>query len=319
MKNEFQQIENLILKSQNILLATHRDPDGDALGAMLALKLGLAKLGIKATAFCQDRVPGPFLFLPQAGSVCQTVNPQEYDLVIALDYGDIERTGLDLSQINCPLISIDHHPGGNHQGQIQIVLSNLSSTAEIIYHFFQEIKLAIDKDIATCLLTGIFTDTGGFQHINTSVEALNISGQLLLKGAPLNKVSKHYSQIRNLNTLKILGRALSNMKKSSYGMVYSQISKKDLDECRANLADLSSFSSLINTAADSKFALVLTEYEKGKIKGSLRSEEYKGVDVSQIARRLGGGGHKFSSGFKTKGSLEEVLKKVNQAAANFIK
>ena len=316
MKDKLREIENFILKSKNILLVTHKNPDGDALGSMLALKLGLAKLGLKASAFCQDSIPETFRFLPDVESVQKMVNLSDYDLIIALDYGDIERTGLDLAQISCPLISIDHHLEGNHLGQLQLVLPNLSSTAEIIYYFFEEIKLPLDKEIATCLLTGIFTDTGSFQHVNTSIDSLKITGQLLKKGARLNKITKHYFQSPSLTTLKIWSRVLSKIKKSDSGMVYSQVSREDLDECKASPVDLRGFSSLISTAADSRFALLLTEYEKGKIDGSLRSEEYKGVDVSKIAKVLGGGGHKLSSGFKTEGSLKEVLEKVKKAASS---
>lgn len=312
LRQKFKQISDLIKKSSSILIVAHENPDPDAIGAILALSIALEKLKIKRQLFCSDSPPENLKFLPQIEKIRDKFCQDNVDLVIGLDYGDWRRTDIT-DQWPVIIITLDHHPQSGQIGDIQIVDPHFSSTCEIIYWLLKEMKLAFDKDIATCILTGIFVDTGGFQHANTSQRVLKVAGQLLLKGARIYKIAESLSQSKNLASFKICGLGLSKIKKDPQtGMVVSTLSQDDFLKCQASLEDLSGLSTILNTVSGGKFSLLLTEYERNKVRGSLRSEKYKGVDVSQIAKKLGGGGHKLAAGFKVEGDLERVLNKVKE-------
>jgi len=312
MVREFKQIKIIIDEADSILLAIHENPDGDGIGAMLALGCYLIKEGKRVYFFSIDEVPEGFKFLPGCENVKNQLPQTDFDVLLGLDYGDFRRLGLDEFKAKIGrIISIDHHTLNDQRGDVVLVDTEYSSTSEILYHYFKNLGVAIDRNIATCLLTGIFFDTGGFRHSNTTPRVLNIAKELLNKGASLNKISKAYFGSKTMPALKLWALALERMKKDTdSGMVFSFADYQDLVKCGAKPDDLDGLSSIINTVPDSKFALFLSEKVPKIIDGSLRSEPFKGVDVSLIAKDLGGGGHKYASGFKKKGDINKVLKKV---------
>lgn len=162
----------------------------------------------------------------------------------------------------------------------------------------------ITKEIATSLLAGIFYDTGGFKHENTTAEALEASAELLKKGARIDKIALHLFGKKSPNAIKAWARALDNARfDPDKKMVFSVITEEDLKDINVNEDDLfEGFVEMLNTMPQSKFALFLRQ-EGDMVKGSLRSESHKKVDVSKIARSFGGGGHKLASGFGIKGKL----------------
>ncbi len=310
MKENFNKVSELIAQSKNILIVSHRAPDEDAVGSALALNLALKKQGIDSSIFISDYSPREYKFLPGYNLISSEIKNCEFDLIFALDYGDIKRLSLDdfLIQKQPTIITIDHHvdEGTNHIGEIKI-LESASSTSEIIYDYLNESGWQIDKDIATCLLTGIIGDTGGFLHSNTSYKTLIMVGNLLSKGIRINKITKQILNNKTLaNNSKLLGGLLSRVEKyHDLNLVYLIVNHDDFESWHKS--DLDNLVSTINTVDDCNWALLLVEYEKGKTKGSLRSEDFKGVDVSKIASLFGGGGHKLASGFRAEGRPEEVF------------
>ena len=157
------------------------------------------------------------------------------------------------------------------------------------------------------LLLGILSDTGTFQHSNTSSRVMEIASDLMKKGAPLNKIISTTFTNRNIATLKLWGRAFEKAKiNPESGMIVSVITLKDLEDCEASNDDIAQVASILNTVPGTKFSLILSERPGGIVKGSLRSEEYKDTDVSKIAAQFGGGGHKLASGFEIKGKIVET-------------
>lgn len=317
MKDKFNKINELIAQSKNILIVSHRAPDEDAVGSALALKFAFKKQGINSSVFISDYSAKKYRFLPGYNLIDSELNSNDFDLVFALDYGDVRRLAIDgfLEQKNPIVITIDHHvdEGANHIGEIKI-LEPVSSTSEIIYYYLKELGWPIDKDIATCILTGIIGDTGGFLHSNTSYQTLLTVGELLSQGIRINKIIK---QILNsnafVNNSESLGRLLSQAEKHpELDLVYLIINNNDFEKWHKS--DLDNLASAINTVEDCKWALLLVEYQKGKTKGSLRSEEYKGIDVSKIASLFDGGGHKFASGFRVDGEPEKVFRQLIKKA-----
>jgi phosphoesterase RecJ-like protein len=161
--------------------------------------------------------------------------------------------------------------------------------------------------MTTFLMLGILGDTGSFQHSNTTPRVMEIASTLLKKGAPLSKIIETAFANKNISTLKLWGKAFERAKiNPQNGLIISVLTQTDLEECSAGSEDIAQVASILNTVPDTKFALILSERGDGIVKGSLRSEEYKGVDVSKIAARFGGGGHKLASGFEIKGKLQET-------------
>ena len=292
--------------AQRVSIATHEHPDGDAIGSSLALLHALGLQGKHATCYIPDAAPEYLRFLPGFAKLT-TTKPDVaiYDLVIVVDCTKLFRAHLeDEVRAHPNSIVIDHHYDNDQGGTINLVLPEAAAVAQILTTMFIDTGVDINRDMATCLLTGIFTDTGSFMHDSTTPEILELASDLMGKGARLSHIAHETYQKKNLPSLRIWGEALSRaMVSKETEVAVSFITYDDLRQHDANLEDLSGVVNLLNTLPNTKFALLLTEYEPGKIKGSLRSEPHKEIDVSKIAKRLGGGGHKLASGFELDGHL----------------
>ncbi|MDF1498172.1 MAG: bifunctional oligoribonuclease/PAP phosphatase NrnA [Patescibacteria group bacterium] len=317
-----QRAHGLIKSSNHILILTHKNPDGDAVGSMLGLALALTSVGKNVECFSKDAVPRYFDFLPEISIIKGQTSREKYDLVILLDCALFQRTGLEnikeiLSYYDGLLI-LDHHPKtqtecDNVKNCVDIIDHKTSSTAVLVYNLLKEMNINITKDISNCLLTGIFTDTGGFQHKNTDPQSLEAAAEFMKKGSRIEKIAKNIFSNKRMAAIRLWGLALSRIRTDEQtGMAVSYVSKKDMDDLGTKEDDLAGLVNVINTISDAKFSLLLTEYEDHKIKGSLRSEEYKGIDVSRIARSLGGGGHKLASGFEIDGEIEDSILKISK-------
>lgn len=301
-----QKIAEILQKSSRVLISTHEHPDGDAVGSSLAMRHALRAQGKTVTAYIPDPAPDFFSFLPDFSElITEKPDVGAFDTILLLDYTQLYRTHLEQEVLAHPqTISIDHHYDNTQQTRLNLIVPEAAATAHILYEFFVSERWPISKDIATCLLTGIFTDTGSFMHDSVTPDILEIASDLMNKGARLSHIAHETYQKKDLPGLRIWGRALSRIvinKKT--GASVSVITKQDLEDCHATLDDLDGVVNMLNTLPDTTFAMLLTEYEPGMIKGSLRSEPYKGVDVSKIAKKLGGGGHKLASGFEVEGHI----------------
>lgn len=306
---EFNTLHYVIREAENILLFAHSSPDGDTTGSVLALQEYIRALGKQADIACYD--PFPEYLKSLAGETFhnpETLNLQKYTLIIAADsvergFHKIQKT-LQENQI---VALLDHHPDITIQGDINIVDASYSSVCELVYDFLFFNKIEINRKMATYILLGLMADTGSFQHSNTNSKVIEKASQLIKKGAPISKIVETTFSNKSISTLKLWGKAFEKAKiDSTTGMIISVLTKKDLEECHAGTEDIAQVASILNTVPDTKFSLILSERDNGVIKGSLRSEEYKGVNVSEIAAQFGGGGHKLASGFEIKGTIKET-------------
>ncbi|MFY9457598.1 MAG: bifunctional oligoribonuclease/PAP phosphatase NrnA [Candidatus Spechtbacterales bacterium] len=318
---EFDEVSLLIRQKNNILLAVHEHPDGDALGSMIAMFSVLRLYEDKRVImFSRDPVPEHLNFLPYIEDIVHDIPPDGFkpDLFLGFDYGSFERLGISKDLIKgAAVITFDHHPFLHQIGDILIIDDSASSTCEIVYRFLSHIGFPISMLTATSLLAGIFTDTGGFTHVNTSVDTLNIVGDLLRHGASIPKLHKHTFSHKSPDTLRVWGAILRNISHDEkIGMAYIAISNNDFINMGSSLDAFAGIVNIISMPPNVHFSLLLIEHAPGVIKGSLRSEPFKKVDVSQIAFALGGGGHKYAAGFELKNeSLKEALERVKIAAA----
>ena len=307
---EFNTLNYVIQESDQILLWAHNHPDGDSVGSVLALKEYAVSLGKKVDLGCNDPLPEYLSFLTEKETLLspEEINFSKYKLIIACDSADrgfnLVREKFNDNQV---IAILDHHLNHKTFGDINIIEPHASSVCELVYDFFVFNKLTITKRIANTILTGIIFDTGKFQHSNTSAKVMELSSELIKKGAHLKRIVSSLFENKNISALKIWGRTFEKAKiNSENGMIVSVLSKKDIEECQASTEDISQLSSILNTVPNTKFAMILSEREGGKIKGSLRSEEYKDIDVAKIASQFGGGGHKLAAGFELEGRIVET-------------
>lgn len=304
---EIEGIKELVAKAKTILITTHARPDSDAVGSVLALKLALTKIGKTITAHTPDE-PADFLkFLAGYEQIQKgKLDVNQFDLIIALDHSELKRTGLadEIRASGKPVIAIDHHITSDRYGTVALVISDAAATCEIVAEVIPALGIDLDAEIATALLCGIVGDTGSFQHSNVNAHVMQTSSKLMELGANLRAVMRSMYGGRSLSALRITGRALERVQANpKTGAAISIITHQDLEECGATVDDLAGVVNLLNSIPETSFSFLLTEYEKGKLKGSLRSEPEKEVDVSQIAKMFGGGGHKLASGFEVVGTL----------------
>lgn len=300
----------LIKKAEKILIVGHKKPDSDAVGALIALSLFLEKFNKETVLSFNDPLPCRFNFLENSQKIVLLDkvrnNFLDFDVIITVDCGSYGLTGLDnifFKKADVSLINIDHHHDCSNFGAINIVDSNASSTAELVYNLFTRVGFIIDKKIATALLCGIFGDTDSFKNPNTTDRTLEITSNLLAAGADLGEIVRNTLSDKSVNTLRLWGKVLSRLKRhKESGIIFTVVTKDDIIENNVSFSDIEGIANFLNSIPEAKGSLVISERENGEIKGSLRTLSNK-IDVSRIAHLFGGGGHKKAAGFSIKGKL----------------
>lgn len=307
---DFDKAIEYLNNASTILFTTHERTDGDDLGTVLALAQHLKSQGKKVFTSIRGGTPEQLKFLPGSSEVTELPPNTNFDLIVFSGCSKKERASIpEILTLKAPILNLDHHPDNSNFGDINVVDSKKSSVAELTYDLFQYANWKITNKIATCLLTGIFTDTGSFMHSNTKQETLRAAADLMKKGASVTKIAKFTYRGKNGNTLKAWSKALENTyydpKKK---IIYSVITDNDLNHLKnVPLSAFEGFVETLNKVPDAKVALFLKQ-DGDIIKGSLRSDPYKGINVQKIASVLGGGGHVWASGFSLVGKLEKDLK-----------
>lgn len=312
MKPEFHSFKEVLEGKTSFLLVAHEEPDGDAIGAILSMARFLSDRGKEVRFASKDQAPELFKFMKGADKLSHDFLIGDYDVIILIDNGDLKRTGfaeriLAAKKSGKIIINIDHHPQNDiwKMATINIADSSCSSTSEIIFDLFVYFNYYIDSEIATNLLGGIYYDTGGFQHSNTSKKVLEIASNLMRSGASLKKVSRSVSQSRSVSMLKLWGIALSRLKViKKFGLAFTFITQDDLEKSGAKEDEISGLVNMINSTAEAGASLLIYQNNNGNIKGSLRTEKDE-IDVSRLAKYLGGGGHRKAAGFSLSGKIKQ--------------
>jgi len=307
----FPEIENKILLADDILIIIHRQPDGDACGAALALFLYCQTLGKQPVVFSVDAPPSYFDFLPAikvftANSINLLKN---WDLIFVLDCGDWGHTGLDQQTIkqltSSMVINIDHHFTNVNFGSINLVNHRVSSTCEIIFDFFRQIKLPISKNIAICLLCGLVTDTGVFSNAATSLSAIQSACQLLARGANIKLIVDKISRNKTIGGLQLWGLLFSRLIiNTDFNCAYTYIRESELTANNIHEEEIDGFVNFLNNMAGINWAAFF-RINSDQTKISLRTARHN-VDVSVLASFFGGGGHKKAAGFTLAYPLKDV-------------
>lgn len=297
-----------IRESQTIVLACHVNPDGDAIGSLLGLALALMPLGKTVTCLSEDGVPDILAFLPGAERVQQSTDTAAFDLALVVDSGDLPRVGASVQPLigrARRVVDIDHHVTAGAFGDIRVLNSRAASTAEIVYALLQTMGVPITSDIATCLFTGIITDTGSFRFQNVTPNTLRVAAALLEAGAPPAHISENVFDNRTFAATRLLGVALAVLQQTPDGkIVWTHVTAADFQTLGAKDADTEGIVSYVRGVRGADAGILFREMADGQIRVSLRSRE--GLDVSQIAARFGGGGHRMASGCTLPGPLSQA-------------
>ncbi len=306
----FDQAKIMMLKAKSILIISHKNPDADSIGANLALREILEKLGKKVDSACIDPIPENCTFLSGSDSYLREINPFQYELIISVDCGGHKLLGFHekhpelLDPNKTLLINFDHHPSNDNFGLVNIVMEKSPSTCFILYLFFNYCAWDISPNMATAMFHGLYYDTGSFMHSNTDADTLRIAGRLKALGGKHEKCVKTLFKSKKLNQLRLWGRVLERIQINADGGLISAVKNEDYKATNSKFEDLSGLIYYLNMVPDTKFTMLITEDMKGNIKGSLRTER-EDINLSKIAGFLGGGGHKKAAGFTIPGRLEE--------------
>lgn len=310
------EVGTLLKRANNILILSHRGPDGDTIGANLALRHALeGQWGKRVTSACVDPPPDYARGLKGVYLYVNDFDLAEYDLRIAVDCGahymiKFHETKPDILKHDVAFINIDHHPSNDRFGTHNLVHDTAAAAVFIVYHVLKYLEFKITPDMASALLLGLYFDTGSFMHSNTTTEVLEMGGELIALGADRRTIVKALLHTNPVAQLKLWGRVLQRARLSRNQAVVSAITERDFLECGASPEDLSGVIDFLNAVPESKFAILLAEDRKGNIKGSMRTQ-HDDVDLSRLAGLFGGGGHKKASGFTLPGKLEpEVTWKI---------
>ena len=312
LKEQLNKAKKTIEAADHILIAGHASPDGDSLGSMIGLYGAIKEnLGKEAILYSVDPVPASLRFLPMSDVVKNKIGWYP-DLIIGVDYGDFHRLSLPKEMVEgAQIITFDHHPISKQRGDIKIIETGFSSTAEIIFAFLKTVEWKISKETATCLLTGIFTDTGGFSHA-TSPDTLEAAAELMKIGAPIQQIHSETFASKTAKVLNVWGKFLSEVEVfPEYGLGAIFVPFDEFEKSGIILEDFTGLVSMLNLIEETKLSVFAVEYESGKIKGSFRSDKFNDVDVSKMADLLGGGGHKYAAGFDIEApSMREGREKI---------
>jgi bifunctional oligoribonuclease and PAP phosphatase NrnA len=297
-----------IRQASSVLIGTHLNPDGDALGSALALSFYLDSQRITNEVICHHAPPRNLEFLPGVSRVRQEPIGEKFDLGVVLDLDSLERLGrAEPWFASCNrLIVIDHHVPHEAPGSLRIVDVAAPATAVILTRLLLEVGAPISPDMATCLLTGIVTDTGSFRFRNTTPEALSLSAMLLERGGDINRVSEEIFQRKPLASARLLGVALMNMRlECRERIAWSTLGSSDFENIGARDEDSEGFVNELLSVSTVQIAALLREPLPGRIRVSLRSRG--DFDVAAVAREFGGGGHRNAAGCTFETGLDEAV------------
>jgi len=320
------QIINHIKKANHILLASHSDPDGDAVGSLLALGIAIGRRSQKTTIYNASPIPAVYRFLPSVERIVRHIKKANaYDLALIMDCGDLPRIGeasTTVSQIPV-VINIDHHISNTGFGDIQLIDPLACSTAEIVYRLIKALDVPLNKAIATSLYTGILTDTGSFRFSSTNQAAFAISQEMTELGVEPHDVAQHVYGTYSLGRIKLLNLALDSIEISENGKLsIMTVTGAMFAETGTHPEDVDGMINYARRIEDVKVAALIQEQQNGNSHSnshcryhvSLRSDGT--VDVAAIAGSFGGGGHASAAGFQIEATLTELKSDIITLAQN---
>ena len=312
----------LLRTARKIAIASHVNPDGDAVAAVLALSMSLRLARWDAQAISPSPVPAIYRFLPEWESVA-VYSAEESEnsggatraaemllgaeVIVCVDCSDLARLGALYERYprkfeTTPIVNIDHHASNTGFGRLNVVDSSAAAVCEQLAVLMEQEDLPITADVANVLLVGIVSDTLGLRSPATSARTLRVAADLMERGASISKISERIFNTRSPRALKLWGSVLSRTHVEN-GLVWADITSEMLDECGARLEDADTLVDFIAGVPGTSAAFLFSE-QGGKVRVSMRTSGR--LDAASLARAFGGGGHPRAAGCTVEGSMAEV-------------
>jgi phosphoesterase RecJ-like protein len=311
---ELQAVADAIQSHERFLVVAHENPDGDALGSLLATVMALQVLGKHAVMYLSGNAPTPaeYAFLDLSELRRELPDDLESRVLIAVDCANERRIGentvvIERAQL---VIDIDHHHDNSRFGDLNLIVPDASSTAEIVRDVLRELDVKLTPELAAALYVGLVTDTGRFQYTNTTPKALRLAAELVEAGADVHGIFRHVYESLQFAKLKLLARALERAQLFAGGrLVVSYLLKDDFGDVGAEEPYSEGIIDYLRAVEGSEMVALIREPPRNEGPArriSLRSSHDE-VDVSAIARKAGGGGHRQAAGFSSELPIGEII------------
>lgn len=306
------EVARVIDDAGSIFISCHEQPDGDAVGSLIALRSMLVGLGKRVHAAAPDPPPSRFDYLDGIDELADGPPPFRPDLGIALDCdGSARLGGLEAALLAADtVVDIDHHRSESAFGDVRYVDDDAASTACLVARIADALDLSLTPSQATALYTGLIADTGGFRFANTTPEALRLGADLVAAGADPEDVARRIFSSRPLSAARLEARALSSLHMLDGGLLIASLSRDDFIETGAHPSDTDGVIDSFRDVTGARVAVLMKETEPDEWHVSMRGN---GVDVASIAVRFGGGGHTFAAGCTLTGDRDEVRRRLTQS------
>ena len=319
---DLEAVADTIRGHDRFVVATHENPDGDALGSMLATALALRSLGKDAVMYLggDGPLPGEYGFLDLTGLVRAVPADIDDRILLAVDCANERRIGEsnELVEQALTVVDIDHHHDNSCFGDVNLIVADASSTAEIVRDVLRELEVELTPQIAEALYVALVTDTGRFQYSNTTPKALRLAAELVEAGADVHGIFRNVYETVQFAQLKLLARALDQARLFEGGrVVVSHLLRSDFVDAGAEEPYSEGIIDYLRAVEGAELVALVREPPRGggpAYRVSLRSSRDE-VDVSAIARKAGGGGHRQAAGFSHEGTLDEVIEFIRREFA----
>lgn len=313
--NSLREIASHIRKCRQILVTAHIMPDGDSIGSLLGLGLGLQAAGYHATMFSADGVPNRFRFLAGTEQVASGQLPAgDFDCVIALDCSDHLRLSPVWDQLKDKfVINIDHHPTNTLYGSMNHLDTSASATGELVYALLRELEISLNEAVAAAIYVAVSTDTGSFKFESTTARTHHIAAALLRAGVRPGRITPQLFDRRSRAAIFALRQALCSLTFSEDGKIaWFIITEEDMERAGAMDEDLDGVVNYAKNIEGVEAGLLFRQKKDGTVKVGLRSHT---IDVGKVAAALGGGGHARAAGCSVEADLQGAVKTVFAALA----
>jgi phosphoesterase RecJ-like protein len=317
--SDLRAVADALRANDRFIVTTHENPDGDALGSLLATTVALRALGKDTVMYLGGLAPLPreYAFMRLDDLVRELPADVEERVLVAVDCAKVDRIGpqpavVDRARLT---INVDHHHDNSHFGDVNLIVADASSTGEVLRDVFRELGVELTPAIAEPLYIALVTDTGRFQYTNTTPKALRLAAELVEAGADVHAVFQQVYESVEFAKLKLLARALERARVLEGGrIVASNLVRTDFAEVGAAGSYSEGIIDYLRAVEGAELAVLIREPpadEEPSRRVSLRASVDE-LDVSAIARLFGGGGHRQAAGFSSEASVEEILEHVRQ-------
>ncbi|WNQ13776.1 bifunctional oligoribonuclease/PAP phosphatase NrnA [Paenibacillus aurantius] len=311
---QLQEAKRFLEEQDDFLVVAHINPDGDAISSTLAVGWMLKQLGKRFVMVNEGKSPDKFDYLWGNSDIADfsvIERKPDFQHVISVDCADYSRIG-QVSSIfgEAPsLLNIDHHPTNDYFGTVQLIRPDAAATVEILYELAVVLGIRWEEELASCIYTGLLTDTGGFRYSNTTPNVMRIASEMLGYGVKGSVLAEHLLERMTRSHVALLRKALAQLSFSHEGKIaWIAVSAQDIAEAGASNEDLEGIVNYPRNIEGVEVGILVKEGEGGRFKASLRSAGK--VNVAEIAQRFGGGGHVRAAGCSFEGTIESVLDKI---------